>query len=322
MRRARAHAGSARAARAGLIVVLAVAGACGSAPREDPWSPDSSPAGERVVGWVDGSPVGYGDVGRYLRDRDPIAFYRHLEGLLLERLTRVEAGPLGIEVDAAALERATRRRLAEWDQRVRETSKAQTGREVEPALWLQRTAGISMLEFEQQVRRHTEVELLQDRLLRFEQLHSPRREISMIVTADAELARSLRARLDSGEDFAALAKDNSVHESGADGGRVPHPLLPDDVSDPAVRKALFELPVGAVAGPFATEAPDGSVWYQLYRIEGVGEAEEGTWDRLAPRVLETLRKRPVDVAEYERWRRRMLLRHGFVAAAAPIGDQA
>jgi hypothetical protein len=294
--------------------------ACGSPPREDPWEPAAPGRGEGVVGWVDGEPVGYGDVGRYLRERDPIAFFRHLEGLLLERLTRAEAAPLGVTVDAAALERATRRRLAEWDQRVREAARAQTGREVEPALWLQRTAGISMLDFEAQVRRHTEVELLQDRLLRFEQLRSPRRELSLIVTADGTLARNLRERLDAGEDFATLARENSIHENAAEGGRLPHPLLPDDVADPAVRQTLFELEPGAVAGPFATDGPDGRAWFQLYRVETVGEPDSGPWERLRPHVVESLRKRPVDVAEYERWRRRILLRHGFVAATGPHGD--
>ena len=301
------------APRGALLAVLLLA-ACRSAGPDDPW-PAAGADSYETVGWIDGSPVTYGDVARYALTKDPESFTLHLEGLVVERVTRDEARRAGVTVPRAALARATERRMREWDAAVRSSSRAQTGREVDPALWLERTAGLSLAQWRDWVRRHTETELLQDRLLRYEALTSSTVEVRLLVTEDPDAAGALAERARKGEDFAALAREHSVHATAGEGGRVTFRLLPDDVNDAAVRTALFEASPGEVVGPFAVRAGP-ETFHQVYRVESAGSPRTGSYAELSRDVARDLETRPVDVGEYERWRRRALLRHGFLAARA------
>jgi len=138
----------------------------------------------------------------------------------------------------------------------------------------------------------------------------------MLVVEDGEEARGLAARARAGEDFAALAREHSDHPTAEKGGRFDFPLLEADVNDPEVREALFATPAGGVAGPFATKGGR-ATWHQVYRVESVAVARRVPWAEVAAEVEADLEKRPVPMGEYERWRRRILLRHGFAAMPAP-----
>jgi len=308
-------------ARLPLLVLLVAGGlACGSTRAErDPW-PSSTPPLHETVGWLDDRPVTYGDVARYLQTKAPDAFTRNLEGLVLERLTLAEAQPLAITVPRGLVIRSTEQRMREWEARVKEASREETGEEVDPALWLQRAAGVSVTQLRAWVEAHVEVELLQDRLLRYEMLTSPRLEVSMLLVGSEEEANRLAQEARDGADFAALAKAHSRHPSASEGGRVPFPLLPADLADPEVREALFRGAVGSIAGPFPVAGEkEGETLYQVYRIDGAGKARQGTYAQLEHDIARDLETRPVAMGEYERWRRRILLRHGFVAAR-PAGE--
>jgi hypothetical protein len=303
-------------ARLRLAAVLPLLAACSSPPSDsDPWPGERAPLAE-TVGWLDERPVTYGAVARYLRTKDPESFSRALEGLVLERVTRAEAAPLGVTVRPALVTRETDRRMRDWERRVRAASKAESGEEIDPALWLQRVAGISVARLRSWARDHTEVELLQDRLLRYEILTSAQVEVSILVLKDEARLRALSAEAQRDGSFAALARRHSLHASAKDGGRIGHPLLPADINDPAVREQLFEAQVGRILGPFPTRGGT-ETFYQLYRVEAARPARKGDYPRLAREVERDLEARPVPVGEYERWRRRILLRHGFVAAHAP-----
>ncbi len=297
-------------------VIVAVLAACASPAREDPWP--APEAGSEVVGYLDGKPIALQEVARYLRSRDPEAFSRNLEAYLLSRLAREEAGALGIGVAPAALRQATERRIAEWEARVRAASRQQGGEEIAPELWLERVSGLSMARFREEVARHTEAELLEDRLLRYEQRISPSVEVSILVVEGIAKAESALARLRGGEPFVAVAKDLSVHESASGGGRIDFRLLAADLSDSAVREALFGpgARAGQTPGPFAAPSAKGE-FQQIYRIEALHAADGRPYAAHEESILRDLGKRPVSVAEYERWRRRILLRHGFTAAPPP-----
>jgi len=293
---------------------LTVLAACASRVREDPWPA----AGPEVIGYLDGRPIALEEVARYLRSRDPEAFSRNLEAYLLSRLAREEASALGIGVAPAALRQATGRRIAEWEARVRAASKQQGGEEVTPELWLARVSGMSMARFREEVARHTEAELLEDRLLRYEQRTSASVEVSLLVVDGTPKAEAILGRLRAGESFDALAREASVHESAGAGGRIEFRLLAADLSDDAVREGLFARGVraGQTVGPFAAPSAKGD-FRQLYRIDAVHPAEAKPYAALEESILRDLGKRPVSVAEYERWRRRILLRHGFAVAPPP-----
>ena len=297
--------------RIALALALAAAAiGCATPFDDDEWATQSDDA----VGWLDSEPVSYGDVARYIRLREPDVFSRNLTRYLLERVTRKEAGPLKITIPPALLARETQRRMLAWERRVRAASRAQTGAEVEPALWLQRVADISLAEFRDQVREGAELELLQDRLLRYEQLRSARVEVSVIVVEGKAAADRHVAALRKGADFAATAKEHSRHASAGKGGRIPFPLLALDIGDERIAKTLLAGKAGAIYGPFGTGSEKA---FQIYRIEAVHGPERGTYAQLGPKVARGLEARPVLMGEYERWRRRALLRHGFSAAAAP-----
>ena len=261
--------------------------ACSSFPPED----------REVAGWHDGVPVTYGEVCRHLRSRDPDAFWRSLEGCVLDRVTRVEAEELGVRVPEPVVDGRTESRLREWEERLQDAARAEGEGPVDPAAWLEEVAGIAISDFHASVRRHTEVELLQDRLLRYEQLTSPRVEVSIFGAADADEAARLleRARSDEGKGAGSTVT-----------------LLEDDLDDEAVREALFSAREGSVVGPFPARGA-----FQVFRVVGATPPREIPWPEAAASIEADLGKRPVPMAEYDRWRRRILLRHGFAAAPAP-----
>ncbi|HEX5137751.1 MAG TPA: peptidylprolyl isomerase [Planctomycetota bacterium] len=298
--------------RGGAALLLALA-ACSSTGERDPWRPGAPPTAE-TVGWIDETPVTYGDVARYLRTKEPEAFARGLEGIVIERITLGEAGPMGVTVPRVLLERETRKRMAAWEENVRTASREQTGAEVDPALWLQRVAGVSVADLRGWIEHHTEIELIQDRLARYDLLTSPHVDVSLILVEGEERAGSLATEAKGGADFATLAKANSVHPSAAEGGRIPGALVPGDVGDAAVRQALFAAKQGDVVGPFASRGPDQGGTFEVYRVDACVPARQGSYKELAREVTRDLETRPVDVAEYERWRTRVLVRHGFLAA--------
>lgn len=296
------------------LLAAALLGACASTGDPDPW-PAAAATTDETVGWLGGRPVTYADLARHLRTRDPLAFSRSLEGLVLERVTLAEAGPAGVVVPPAVLRRETNRRMQEFRARVRAAARQQTGEEIDPAVWLERATGASLAEFREWVARHTEVELMQDRLLRLEQRQAKRVEVSILVVDGERKAADLAARLAGGEDFAALARKHSRHASAPAGGRIGFPLLEADINDASVRERLFAAKPGAVVGPFPTRGGAEGV-FQVFLVEARADASRAPYARLSDRIERNLEARPVSVGEYERWRRRILLRHGFVPARA------
>jgi hypothetical protein len=286
--------------------------ACGAPPERDPWRAGGPPPVSETVGWIDEAPVTFGDVARYLRTKDPEAFARGVEGVVIERITLGESSAMGVTIPKVLVDREASRRMDAWSKNVREASLRQAGEEVDPALWLQRVAGVSLAEFRSWVEHHTQVELIQDRLDRYEILTSARVEVSLIIVEDEARANDVAAQAKSG-DFAALAKANSAHPSKDNGGRIPGWLVPLDIADGAVRNALFRAAKGEILGPFKTGDPKRPL-FELYRIEGTATPAQGSYAELAQEVARDLERRPVDVAEYERWRTRVLVRHGFLVA--------
>ncbi len=296
--------------RGGVALALVLA-ACGSTKEKDPWRAGTPPSTE-TVGWIDDLPVTYGDVARYVRTKEPEAFARGLEGLVIERITLGEAGPMGITVPRVLVEREARKRLAAWEQNVRAASREQTGEEIDPALWLQRVSGASVADLRAWIEHHTEVELIQDRLARYELLTSPHAQVSLILVEGEERARKLAEEARTG-DFAALAKANSVHPSAAEGGRIGGALVPADIGDAVVREALFQAKPGDVLGPFVSRGAEPGT-FEIYRVDAGAPARQGSYADLSREIAKELETRPLDVAEYERWRTRVLVRHGFLNA--------
>ncbi|MGQ0612284.1 MAG: hypothetical protein ACT4PV_00830 [Planctomycetaceae bacterium] len=299
-----------RAAGALLLVACGCA-ASRSDPAPGPTLPSSEPAG-----WLEGRPVTYDEIARHLRSKDPDLFARTLEGVLLERLARSEAKRLGLAVPPALLARETTRRLREWEARLQEAARRETGRGTDSALWLRTVAGLTPEEFRALVRRHTEVEMLQDRLLRRELLVTERVEVSLLIVEGEAKAREVEALLAGGAEFGALARERSTHATAPTGGRLEFPLLRQDIGDEELARRLFLAQPGQWLAPATPRVGEGTA-LAFYRLEAIHAPVAGAPGDLAEAVERDLEARPVPVGEYERWRRRVFLRHGFLAAPPP-----
>jgi hypothetical protein len=272
------------------------------------------PPPESAIGWIDGEPITYGDLSRFLRARDALTFSRILDSLIVDRITRREAELAGVEVPVAVIERSTRTRYLSFEQRLKAATKQSAGEELDPAVWLDRTLGLTPEQFRLFLRAQIEVELLQDRLIRYAQRTVPTVEVSVIVVEDGQEAAAARARLDAGETFGVLAKELSRHSTADKGGRIQNRLLEADFDDETAARQLAAAQPGTIHGPYAREA-DQRPFFRIYRLEARHAAEDKPYRELASSIEAELEKRPVSMGEYVYWRRRMQDRHGFLPAS-------
>ncbi len=85
---------------------------------------------------------------------------------------------------------------------------------------------------------------------------------SHILVSDEAKAKDLRVRIDKGESFETLAKQNSEDPTGKNGGDLGY--LTRGSLDPAFEKALFDLKTGEITGPVASP-------YGYHLIKKTGE---------------------------------------------------
>lgn len=282
--------------------------------RGDPWE-SSDPLAEReqAIGWLDGEPVTYGDLSRFLRARDALSFSRTLDALIVDRITRTEADANRVDVPVTLVERRTRTRYLSFEKRLRDATRERTGAEIDPRVWLRRTLGLTPEQFQVYLRGQIEVELLQDRLIRFAQSRGRSAEVSLIVVEDAASVQAAQQRVAAGEPFAVVAKEVSRHATAKDGGRIDHPMIAGDFDDEAAARAVLQARPGLTVGPYETKG-DGRVFFTIYHIESVRDARDLPYSKLGPEIEQDLQKRPVSVAEYVHWRRRMQETHGFLTS--------
>jgi hypothetical protein len=297
-----------------VALVLLAAVACTAPESNDAWPEERAPV-DAAIGWIDGDPITYGELARFLRARDALTFSRILDSLIVDRITRAEAELARVDVPVAAVERATRTRYLTFEQRLKAATREQGGRELDPAVWLDRTLGLTPEQFRLFLRAQIEVELLQDRLIRYAERIEPTVEVSVIVVEKKEDADTVIARLEKGEAFGMLARELSRHSTAPKGGRIENRMLEKDFDDETAARQLLVAEPGSVHGPYE-RAADGQVFYRIYRLEERNPAEEKPYRELAPSIEADLEKRPVSMGEYVYWRRRMQDRHGFLPASS------
>lgn len=138
-------------------------------------------------------------------------------------------------------------------------------------------------EFEQAQARHI--------LIRFKGSPAPAREGQPELTKEEALAKAndLRKRITGGEDFAALAKENSADTaSGANGGDLG--TFGRGAMVPAFEKTVFTMPIGEVSEPVETQ-----FGYHLIKVE---KRESKSFDQvktdLANRIKPETARKQVD----------------------------
>jgi parvulin-like peptidyl-prolyl isomerase len=131
-----------------------------------------------------------------------------------------------------------------------------------------------------------------------------RRRVSHIlirVAADAnhvakaqarERAEKLLARIDAGEDFAALAaahsEDGRTATSGGDRGFSPRGIIVDETTDPFGNAAFTLARVGDLSG--IVESPDG---FHIIKLTGLEPARRQSFDEVKQRLIEDFRYREI-----------------------------
>lgn len=86
-------------------------------------------------------------------------------------------------------------------------------------------------------------------------------QIDLTHTDGKELATSLRAELDAGADFADLARRRSDDRASGERGGL-YRIFERSAQDQLLKKAVFDLPIGGIAGPI--ESPVG--WHIVKRL--------------------------------------------------------
>ncbi|MFN0058016.1 MAG: peptidylprolyl isomerase [Planctomycetota bacterium] len=207
---------------------------------------------------------------------------RALLGVIREELFVREAAALGVSVTSAELDAAVAdelRPFLEGDAADRENFLAELGGkgmtledvqqslrpELRNRLLIERVVLGNREVSELQVQSYYEQTFQQPRVrLRhiafpFEQIGTPSAEC---IEATRTLALQVRARIEAGEDFAALAREHSGMPDTAERGGELGWVSAQHLTDPKLAEAVFGLAVGTVSAPIQ----DGEYGFQLFEV--------------------------------------------------------
>ncbi|HKC52216.1 MAG TPA: peptidyl-prolyl cis-trans isomerase [Myxococcota bacterium] len=257
-----------------LAAVLALA--CGSRSGDDGWAAE-----------VDGTKIPAAELRRLVDERtddDPSAKRDDVASDVLQRLVNDQvvlnhAKERGIEVSPADVEARLRDLHGEdWkdpDPRYRES--------VRREMILERTAladlGARARAPESSLHAYFEEH-------RAEYMTPARVQMRQIVVAERPKAEELRAQLESGADFAELARANSIGPEAADGGALP-PFSKGQM--PEAFDRAFELEPGQIS--VVVESPYG---FHLFLLESKLPAHDASYDEVREKIAIELSERTLD----------------------------
>jgi peptidyl-prolyl cis-trans isomerase C len=262
-----------------------------------------SESGEDVappVAVVAGRPLPQADLVRHWWETDREAYTATLEDLVDRRVAAEEAGRLGLSVPPAALDAAVAAEV-----RARETQLAAAyGAHADLAAVVEEAYGTDLAGWRRDVLRpRLAARLLLQRVVRADARRRPRLGVRVIVVEDRDRALRTREKILAGADFARTAFHESRDPSAREGGALPS-FARGDLAWPEVERRLFELPVGALAGPWEVRV-DGRAQWHLYRVTERVEPWPEVAAAFAARLEADLAARPADRAELLAWRARV-----------------
>jgi hypothetical protein len=249
-----------------------------------------------AVAYAGARAIAVGDLLELWLQRDSQSLWAQLNLLLASELARLEAERLGFDLTPAEVERRFARNLAgieaQWRRVYPELSFERVLRdvlEVDPGRYRQR------------LRDETVRELVTERVVRAHTLGLRRARVRLIAVETRAEAVALRARIEAGEDFAALAREHSLDPSRESGGRLP--WLPDAAASP-LAQAAFGVGPGEVAGPLNLGGRE-----LLLGVEEHLEPDPAQGDELLERVRLSLAGEPVSEGEFVAWQVAVQERH-------------
>ncbi|TDJ72427.1 MAG: peptidylprolyl isomerase [Planctomycetota bacterium] len=252
-------------------------------------------SGTDVVAMVADQPVLASELlGAWLFRESP-SVRTYLEEVILSRLVAAEARRFEIELDPQLVSEALRETFAQMKVEVQENGAGLTLDQ-----FIERRLGLDPETYRARVRAEKLVDLLAERCVRAWLLENERAEVRVIVLDTADAVDEVRRRLAAGEDFAELARELSIEDSGVDGGRMP-PVVRSNV---ALARLAFATPVGEVGGPIVEQ--DRTLFL---KVDARPAALEGTWAEIGQAVEASLEVTSIEDPEYWQWKDAMLDRY-------------
>lgn len=262
-------------------------------------APDAEPApvatGTDVVATVADQPVLAGELLSAWLFRESPKVRSYLDEVILSRLVAAEARRFEIELDPALVSEAMDETFAQMEAEV-----AQNGSGLSVDEFIRRRLGLDPETYRRRVRAEKLVDLLAERCVRAWLLENERAEVRVIVLDEADAVDEVQRRLAAGEDFAALARELSIEESAADGGRMP-PVVRSNV---ALARLAFATPVGEVGGPIVEQ--DRTLFL---KVDARPATVTGSWAEIGEAVEASLGATSIEDPEYWQWKDAMLDRY-------------
>jgi parvulin-like peptidyl-prolyl isomerase len=139
------------------------------------------------------------------------------------------------------------------------------------------------------------------------------RDLHIVLTKTEDQAKQAKSALDSGQDFAAVAKQYSIDKaSKAQGGKLP--AVSQGQQEQAFDKAIFSADKGKIVGPVKTQFG----WY-VFRVDKVTKATQQSLDEAKATIKQVLasqnQQKALDtfVKDFrERWKQETDCREGYV----------
>ncbi len=248
-----------------------------------------------ILGSVGGRTIGVSELLFKLAMRDPALLRGLLDDVVLSRIVLLEAGALGLEPPALAIQRRVNRRLKAIEERARKAGAKNLD------VFLRAQFGLEPETFLRVVNEDAVTDALAPLCVRAWLLASDRREVRAIVVEGQSDADEVMARLARGEAFEAVARELSVDASKEDGGRM-SPLVR---SESVMARMAFATEVGSWTGP----AREGDLLMFL-KVEAKPAILQGTWAEVGSAVEASLAALPVQDPEFWLWKEAMARRHG------------
>jgi len=218
-----------------------------------------------------------------------------LTRLVVAEIVRREAARAGIVPPEEAIAAEREKAFA----RLADEATIAYGKDADVARFLKNEMQLTPAEWARRTEEELRERWLRDRVLRYQAMKSERVEIQLLAVRDEALARELASKLDQGADFAALAAAHSVHESAAQGGRLP-PVAREALNETLAEKA-FALEPGGRTGVLSVDDGKGGRQYDVVKLLRRLPARDEPWPAVAAEIEAGLAKEPVSAFERVAW---------------------
>ncbi|HET6204337.1 MAG TPA: peptidylprolyl isomerase [Planctomycetota bacterium] len=245
---------------------------------------------DEAVARVEDFELRLSDLARAMLAERPSEARDLVRALAVREIVRREAARLGVSVRREDVERG----IAEEVEGIRRQVEREGGTLAD---FLRRELRMTEAAWREALERRALADRFLGLVVRYAGLLEERAVVRVLTTARKEEAEALLAKVREGADFAVLARERSVGPGRADGGKLPpfgrgwdHPIA----------KAAFALNAGDVGGPVEEPGVKGTVFHLVRLLERL-PAREAAFAEVDEEVAESLRARPVERFEYERW---------------------